>query len=104
MKNLCIILLGSFLTVVSTISLKAFVTPDNWNSYWEINAKMLNDTDDRTVCENCYNGGIGSTSCSVEGGIEIVGFGTTASCSVTCADGFFACCSIKCICCFIDEF
>lgn len=46
----------------------------------------------------CYNGGIGSSSCSIGGGLEILGFGVSTECSVSCVDGFYACCGIRCTC------
>ena len=46
----------------------------------------------------CYNGGPGSQSCSIAGGIEIVGVGVTAACSVSCYEGYYACCGIRCQC------
>ena len=42
----------------------------------------------------CLSGGIGSTGCSISGGVTIVGNGTTATCSVSCAAGYYACCSL----------
>ncbi len=46
----------------------------------------------------CYNGGIGSTQCSIDGGITIAGFGVSAACSVTCGSGYYACCGLRCVC------
>lgn len=46
----------------------------------------------------CYIGGVGAISCSISPGIEILGFGITSGCSVTCRDGFYACCGITCTC------
>lgn len=46
----------------------------------------------------CYNGGTGSTSCSIEGGITILGYGVSAGCSVSCGSGYYACCGLKCTC------
>ncbi len=46
----------------------------------------------------CYNGGPGSTSCSIEGGLDILGVGVSASCSVSCMGGYYACCGIRCTC------
>ena len=46
----------------------------------------------------CYNGGEGSTSCSIEGGLSILEYGVSAGCSVSCEDGYYACCGIRCTC------
>lgn len=46
----------------------------------------------------CYNGGPGSSQCSIDGGINIVGSGVSAACSVTCRAGYYACCGIRCTC------
>jgi hypothetical protein len=46
----------------------------------------------------CYNGGIGSLSCSIDAGIEIASCGVSGACSVSCEDGYYACCGIRCTC------
>ena len=46
----------------------------------------------------CYNGGAGSSSCSIDGGINILGYGVSAACSVSCNNGYYACCGIRCTC------
>lgn len=46
----------------------------------------------------CYNGGVGSNQCSIEGGITIAGSGVSANCSVSCDPGYYACCGIRCTC------
>lgn len=45
----------------------------------------------------CHSGGIGSTACSIEAGVELEG-GLSGGCSVTCGGGFFACCDFHCTC------
>lgn len=40
----------------------------------------------------CISGGPGATSCSIAGGVVIVGSGGNATCSVTCGAGYHACC------------
>ena len=49
-------------------------------------------------CGHCYNGGPGSTSCSISAGVD-VGLGISAGCSVSCGGGYYSCCSLRCICC-----
>lgn len=46
----------------------------------------------------CYNGGPGASSCSIEAGINVFGFGTSIKCEVKCRDGFYACCGLRCTC------
>lgn len=46
----------------------------------------------------CYNGGPGSSSCTIDGGIDIAGFGVSAACSVSCNSGYYACCTLRCTC------
>ena len=46
----------------------------------------------------CYNGGEGSSGCSISGGITILSYGVSAQCSVTCNSGYYACCGVRCTC------
>lgn len=46
----------------------------------------------------CYSGGYGASSCSINAGTDIVGFGVSAGCSVSCISGYYACCNINCAC------
>lgn len=43
----------------------------------------------------CVSGGVGSTGCSLEA--------AGISCSVTCAEGYYACCNLGCRCVAINE-
>lgn len=47
---------------------------------------------------SCYNGGPGSTSCSIEAGIQIAGYGVSGGGSVSCESGMYACCGLSCTC------
>ena len=47
---------------------------------------------------SCYAGGVGATECSIDAGIEIMGVGIAGGCSVSCAGGYYACCSLRCTC------
>lgn len=52
------------------------------------------------IVGHCVSGGPGSSSCSLAGGIDIVGSGGSIDCSTTCRDGYYACCGLsgcKCI-------
>lgn len=50
----------------------------------------------------CYTGGKGEKECKVEPGIKIGDFVTTG-CGVTCEDGYYACCGVRCICMLEEE-
>lgn len=54
-------------------------------------------TTDTTAIAQCYSGGPGTNTCEVPAGIDINGE-TTVGCAVTCADGYYACCGLRCIC------
>ena len=54
-------------------------------------------TTETTATAQCYSGGPGTSTCEVPAGIDINGE-TTIGCSVTCDDGYYACCSLRCIC------
>lgn len=58
------------------------------------NANVINASGKAT----CLSGGEGANSCSVDAGIDILGVGVTTSCSVSCNDGYFACCGVGCYC------
>ena len=45
----------------------------------------------------CYKGGSGHAECKIEPGIKIGDF-VTMGCSVSCQEGYYACCGIRCIC------
>lgn len=45
----------------------------------------------------CHSGGPGHKTCEIAAGIAIDG-GITTSCSVTCEDGYYACCGLECRC------
>ncbi len=45
----------------------------------------------------CYNGGPNSTSCKIEPGIKI-GDMVSIGCGVTCEEGYYACCGVRCAC------
>lgn len=62
------------------------------------NIEALADGETSGACSYCYNGGPGSTACSVSAGVDI-GIGVTAGCSVNCISGYYSCCSLRCVCC-----
>jgi len=43
----------------------------------------------------CIAGGTGSSGCSIEGGLDILGNGGSIKCSVDCTGGYYACCSLS---------
>lgn len=46
----------------------------------------------------CINGGVGSTQCSIDGGISVAGYGVSSACSVSCGAGYYSCCGLRCTC------
>ena len=60
-----------------------------------VNAEVLADSESQNYC---YHGGVGATSCSIEAGINIFGFGTSTKCQVSCTNGYYACCGLRCTC------
>lgn len=46
----------------------------------------------------CYNGGPGSTSCTIEAGVDAFGGGVSTGCQVSCESGYYACCGLRCTC------
>lgn len=44
----------------------------------------------------CVAGGVGASSCYVP--YAVTENGTTAGCSVSCSEGFYACCGVRCVC------
>lgn len=50
------------------------------------------------ILSYCHSGGRGSESCSIDAGVEIKGVGVSAGCSVSCKEGYYACCSLRCKC------
>lgn len=76
------------------------VSSVNANSSSEMSDLMMKNLEVLTKNESsdCWNGGPGATQCSIEAGTEILGVGVSAGCSVTCGDGYYACCSLRCVC------
>ncbi len=50
----------------------------------------------------CHFGGPGASACEIPAGIDING-ATSFSCSVTCVEGYYACCGIGCKCIPVEE-
>lgn len=46
----------------------------------------------------CVTGGVGSTQCSIEGGASVSGYGVSIGCSVSCGEGYYSCCGLRCTC------
>ena len=72
---------------------------DLLNANIEALAQDETDQGESGSCGYCYSGGPGATSCSIEAGTEILGLGASMGCSVTCSGSYYACCSLRCICC-----
>ena len=71
------------------MSIRSSLSADIWQ-----NAEVLASGEG----PNCYNGGVGASSCSIESGIDVFGLGISKKCEVTCIDGYYACCGLRCIC------
>lgn len=74
------------------------------DSHSDNNALMLMDVESLSDDEHeCLSGGPGSTSCSIGagGGVRSTSAndaGVDYNCSVSCKEGYYACCGIRCIC------
>ena len=87
------------MSAATTVGYKAY-DKSNMSEFMMANIEALSSPEDNSfICQNCYSGGPGASSCSIEAGIDIVGSGMSGSCSVSCNQGYYACCSIRCICC-----
>lgn len=53
--------------------------------------------DKETATTECYSGGNGTRHCDIPAGIDINGE-TSVGCSVTCDEGYYACCGTTCKC------
>ncbi len=80
--------------VLAAASVAIIVNAGKPDSFFEANVEALANVED----VYCYNGGIGASQCEIEAGITIAGHGVSATCSVTCRDGYYACCGIRCVC------
>lgn len=74
-----------------------------------VNVALFADETQPTTQENevtgkvtCVNGGYGASACSISKGHKI-GDIVTAGCSVSCAEGAYACCGERCICIKIES-
>ena len=70
---------------------------------WQSQAKTLSERNASVLglikeVPSCYSGGLGARSCSISAGTNIAGMGVSAGCSVTCDEGYYACCSLQCTC------
>lgn len=99
-KRFSAILMG-----VAVVDLSAYVGYRTYDAYAGVdesdlllaNIETLADVDEAWN-PVCYNGGPGSTSCSIGAGISIGQGGVSGDCSVSCQDGYYACCGIRCTC------
>lgn len=73
-----------------------------YSQYIVFNGGIANDTlqslaNDEGATSKCHSGGIYSTQCSIEAGVQCE-LGISGGCSVTCGEGAYACCHIRCEC------
>lgn len=91
MKN---IYLSAIVVCVSIIAITSVNHQNKLGFLFNANIEALA----RVEGNYCYNGGEGASQCDIDAGITIAGYGVSAACSVTCKDGFYACCGIRCTC------
>lgn len=87
----------SFILSVLLVCMNLFVAVARQQSLYNNEPFTLNNVETLNRSESdddCIAGGQGSSSCSIEGGIEIVGNGVTVGCSVSCNSGYYACCGL----------
>lgn len=83
------------LMVAFMSSVLLYVDSKRMTSFVDSNVNALAESESGRYC---YSGGPGSNSCSIAAGIEILGCGVTEGCSVSCNDGYYACCVLQCTC------
>lgn len=90
------------LVLLFVATLNVFIVNGNKAGIEDLNldkVEVLAKTEDDSFNPYCHNGGPGASECSIETGINIPGgYGVSAKCNVTCRDGYYACCGIRCTC------
>lgn len=66
----------------------------NKNSIFFQNVDLLAENEG----SDCYSGGPGSSNCTIEAGVKFLGIEIKVGCSVTCGEGYYACCGLRCVC------
>ncbi|MBE6221231.1 MAG: hypothetical protein E7127_06305 [Rikenellaceae bacterium] len=92
----CVALVVSAAAVVGVKAYNYYSMPELMRANLEA---LANPEYNFPICTKCHSGGEGALSCSINGGVEIVGVGVTEGCSVSCQGDYFACCATECRCC-----
>ena len=61
-------------------------------------ASRPSDSITRWGINDCVSGGRGAISCSIGADVDFGGAGGGGNCSVSCGEGFYACCGFRCRC------
>lgn len=91
MSRKILLLVFIIITISSVLITKSIMSNSNLNALLNTNVEAL-------AAVKCYSGGVGAQACSIEAGTEILGSGVSYGCSVSCYAGYYACCSIRCLC------
>mgnify|MGYP003309524624 CR=1 FL=1 len=91
MKKIYAILAVAAAAVCTAFAVSSYSSRD---PFFESNVEALM----QTTSTICWSGGVGAQACSIDAGTEILGVGVSAGCSVSCYEGYYACCSIRCQC------
>ena len=78
------------------ISLSAVLVSNSFNNQPILfqNVDLLAESEG----SDCYSGGPGSSNCTIEAGVKFLGIEIKVGCSVTCGEGYYACCGLRCVC------
>lgn len=93
----------NFLSAISLICFGAFSCSSQDDNIFQDKNKTAEEAGYESFEEipidelTCYTGGKGQSECKVEPGVKIGDF-VTMGCSVTCGEGYYACCGLRCVC------
>ena len=105
MKKIKIVMFAVVVIAIAALNVRTVL---NSNRPYDLNMTTIaaisgeDDSDDGESSGGgggfCYSGGVGSGSCSIDAGTDILGSGISGGCSVSCNSGYYACCSLRCVC------
>lgn len=100
MKNWLIVI-----AILATANIAVAAGSFKQDSHSNNNIMMLEDVESLSNDEHsgCLSGGPGSTACSIGAGVGVRSasandVGVDYNCSVSCQEGYYACCGIRCTC------
>ena len=94
MKKKLFSIVGAVLTMVAVLTFVYVKNERNKDLLFVANIEALADVE----LSICIAGGEGASSCEIGGGLDVVGYGVSVACSVTCDNGYYACCGLGCKC------